>query len=188
MHSPSDHSSGVPFPRLVRHALLASIITLSTGCAPGGASEPAASQVAVRSAWDSINAAWPDTVRIAPRIAPAFRMSTASGSVYGRTELLGYLARQMEAGGSPGSSMTRRDVDVRLAGSGAVGIVTAEITDVFAMPAGADTVITRVTDVFEEQDDAWRWISSHESFVRPPRELPARWQRPAAGSGTVPSP
>lgn len=151
---------------------------------PPGALARAAVGDSVRRVWEAINAAWPDTSHIASRLAPEFRLSGASGAVYDRARLLAYLARQASGGPPPpGAASTRRDIEVRVFGRQAdVAVLTAEITDIDPAPTATDTVITRVSDVFARQDGQWRWVSSHESFVRPPRQLPARWRRPTSGS------
>ena len=144
----------------------------------------------VRRIWDELDVAWDagDTVPMSPIFATDLRAVTASGRVLGRAEVLQFIARNGSDTGATAGQSHESDKTIRLVGQHAdVAVCTAEATDVINANHGIDTVITQVTDVFERRTAGWQLVFSHESYERPPRELPRSWRRFASDAPAPPT-
>jgi len=129
----------------------------------------------VRTVWDGLNDAWDrgDTAAMRPALAEELVMRTASGRVLDREALLNYVGHQgPDTGIIAGKSFIRHKVVRVLGANGDVVECAAEAVDVIAATGGADTVITRVIDMFGRRASRWQLTNSRETFVRPPRALP----------------
>jgi len=168
-------------------AVLGSV--LAVGCQRSSARASSAADTSkatidsVRAVWDGLNDAWDrgDTAAMRPALAEELVMRTASGRVLDREALLRYVGHQGPDTGIPAGKSLMRDKAVHLLGAqGKVVECTAEAVDVISANGVTDTVITRVTDVFNTRASRWQLTYSRERFVRPPRTLsPSRKASPA---------
>lgn len=131
----------------------------------------------VSAVWDGLNDAWDrgDTAAMRPALAEELVMRTATGRVLDKEALLKYVGHQgPDTGITAGKSFIRHKVVRVLGANGDVVECTAEAVDVIATNGATDTVITRVIDQFGRRASRWQLMNSRESFVRPPRALPAK--------------